>query len=118
MGYMELEGTDAGQAQRDLARVLGKPNAVTMIVLGEELVEIAKVAKETSDNEPNYWWAVWVKNLTLLSEEQLKSYQNGDAKNVVCVISSSGIPTVWIPKRKAAYMNVLMKAFMKAAGTT
>lgn len=114
MGYEELKGTDQVAAQIKLNKILEREDTVTMIVMGADQAEVAKLAKEVADEEPNTWWLVWVQNLKLLTEEQIKKYKGGDPETVVCVLSATGQPVKRLWAENAQFKDQLLAAFLEA----
>ena len=112
MGYAELKGTDRDVAQSILKAILDHDDTVTMLVFGLDQSEIAGYAKEVADQEPNTWWTVWIQNLNLLTEEQQKKYCK--KQSVICTLSTSDEPVVWLGEKDAKYKNKLLKAFLQA----
>lgn len=114
MGYEELKGTDRETAQNKLKKVLEREDTVTMIVMGANQGDVARKAREVAGEEPNSWWVVWVQNLDLLTEEQIKKYKGEDTKTVACVLSATGQPVKRLPTENAQFKDQLLAAFNEA----
>lgn len=114
MGYVELKGTNQEIAQSILKQVLDHEDTVTMIVMGLDQEEIARMAKEAANQEPNTWWVVWVQNPNLLTEEQINKYKDKDIKTVACTLSRTDKLVRRLGIENAQYKDQLLAAFLEA----
>ncbi len=115
MGYVELSGTDQTIAQGVLKDIMDREGVVTMLIMGRDHESVAADAKEVAEGtSPSSWFAVWVKNPRLLTEQQRKDYTLGREGVVLCVLSRDDRPTVWLTEEYAKYKDQLLYAFEDA----
>jgi len=109
--FIELDGADKIQAQKELKQILKCRHMVTMIVLGNEYPEIADLARRVAELRDKFRTVVWIKNLELLENEQIKRYKGNIDDTIVCVLNLDKRPCEFLNSRWSRMENELERAF-------
>ena len=101
-------------ARELLERALADKLSVTILVFGDDQDQIANMAEVRAGANPRIRQVVWVRDPSLLTDEEFLAFRRQDEMTVVCALDLDDKPADYVLKSEANSYIRLEQAFLRA----